>query len=135
KDSELLQKHLAVLLAKVFDQLPLETQRSLLEYRWKQISDPAMLPVLRQLYEHPPDLHEIPAPFPGVVLRRIYDLSPEEGRQLILDEIKRPIPRANIAVLGSLPDKELPQLEDAIVDHATNLKGEYHAQETTAALV
>jgi hypothetical protein len=135
KDGDGRRKQLAVLLAKVFTELPLETQRSLLEYRWKQISDPAMLPVLRQLYEHPPDLREIPAPFPGVALRRIYDLSPEEGRQLILAEIKRPIPRVDFAVLGVLPDKELPQLEDEIVAHATSLKGEYHAQETTAALV
>jgi hypothetical protein len=135
KDGDERRQQLAVLLAKVFTELPLDTQRNLLEYRWKQISDPAMLPVLRQLYEHPPDLHEIPAPFPGVALGRIYDLSPEEGRQLILDEIKRPIPRASIAVLGALPDKELPQLEAAIVEHMINFRGEYHAQETAAALV
>ncbi len=105
KDGDGRRQQLAVSLAKVFTELPLETQRNLLEYRWKQISDAAMLPVLRQLYEHPPDLHVIPAPFPGVALRRIYDLSPEEGRQLILAEIKRPIPRANIAVLRDKPKR------------------------------
>jgi hypothetical protein len=132
---ELRRKVLATALAKVFLDLPLESQRNLLEYNWKQIADPEMLPVLRQLYQHPPDLHEIPQPFPGVALQRIYDLSPEEGRPLILNEIRRPVPRVSISVLGSLPDKELPQLEDAIVEHAINFKGEYRAQETVAALV
>jgi hypothetical protein len=57
-------------------------------------------------------------------------LSPEEGRQLILNEIKRPDLRVRISVLGLLPDKELPELEDIIVEHAIN-----HLDETEVALV
>ena len=40
KDSESHRKQLAAFLAKVFTELPLESQRNLLEYRWKQICDP-----------------------------------------------------------------------------------------------
>lgn len=130
KDSESRRKELAAALAKVFLHLPVETQRNLLEYRWTQTSDPAMLPVLRQLYDHPPDMHIIPQPFPGLALHRIYDLAPEEGRQLILDEIRRPELRIKISVLGLLPDKELPQLEDSIVERAIN-----RTDETAMALV
>jgi hypothetical protein len=135
KDSTSSRQELAASLAKVFLDLPVESERNLLENNWQQIADPSMLPVLRQLYAHPPDLHEIPAPFPGVALQRIYELSPVEGRQLILDEIKRPVPRVNIQVLGSLPDKELPELEDAIIQHLIDFKGEYRSEETAAALI
>jgi hypothetical protein len=100
--------------------LPVEKQRALIEYEWNVISSPAMLPVLRQLYQHPPDLHEIPSPFPGAALMRIYELAPAEGRQLILDELSRPDSRVGISVLGLLPDKELPQLEDTLVSNAMN---------------
>ena len=121
---------LATTLANSFFELPLEKQRTLIEYRWDAIASPAMLPVLRQLYEQPPDLHEIPPPFPGLAVLRIYQLSPEEGRQLILDEIKRPDLRVRISVLGLLPDKELPELEDTIVDRVIR-----QLDETSAALV
>ena len=115
---------------KSFFDLPPETQRALIEYQWNTISSPAMLPVLRQLYRNPPDLNEIPQPFPGAALLRIYQLAPEEGRQLILDEIRRPDLRVRISVLGALPDKELPQLEDTIVETAIA-----RTDETSAALV
>jgi hypothetical protein len=121
---------LAASLAKTFFDLPVEKQRSLIEYQWDSIANQAMLPVLRRLYEHPPDLNEIPSPFPGLAVLRIYQLSPEEGRQLVLDEIKRPDLRVRISVLGLLPDKELPQLEEIIVERAIR-----KLDETSMALV
>ena len=127
---EVTRNELAAALAKVFFDLPLETQRALIEYQWRTISSQAMLPVLRQLYQHPPDLNEFPPPFPGVALLRIYELAPEEGRQLLLDEIRRPNLRVRISVLGALPDKELPQLEDTIVETAMR-----RTDETAMALV
>ena len=120
QDANQRRKALAAALARVFFDLPLESQRNLLEYNWRQVADPAMLPVLRQLYQHPPDLHEIPAPFPGVALKRIYELSPDEGRQLILEEMRRPTLRVRKSVLTLLPDKELPELENTIVERAIN---------------
>ena len=102
----------------------------MIEYNWQQISDPAMLPVLHQLYEHPPDLHESPRPFPGIALRRIYELAPAEGRQLILEEMKRPKLRVGFSVFRLLPDKELPELEDTIVARAIG-----RGDETSTALI
>jgi hypothetical protein len=129
------RRELAASLAKVFLDLPLDMQQSLLDYRWKQIADPAMLPILRQLYQHPPDMHVLPQPFPGLALQRVYELAPEEGRQLILDEIRRPQLRVSSRVLGSLPDKELPQVEDAIVARAINPSDGFNQEETALALV
>jgi hypothetical protein len=124
------KKSLIASLIKVFFDLPPESQRNLIDYSWKQISDPAMLPVLRQLYEHPPDLYERPQPFPGIALRRIYELAPAEGRQLILEEMKRPRLRVTKSVLSLLPDKELPEVEDAIVRRAI----ERHDENSTALI-
>ena len=124
------KKTLVASLTKVFFDLPVESQRNLIDYNWKEISVPAMLPILRQLYEHPPDVNERPPPFPGIALRRIYELAPEEGRQLILEEMKRPKLRVPISVLSLLPDKELPELEDAIIARAIERR-----DETSVALI
>ena len=117
-------------LTKVFLDLPPDSQRSMIEYNWQQISDVAMLPVLRQLYEHPPHLNESPQPFPDIALRRIYELAPAEGRPLIIEEMRRPKLRVGISVLRLLPDKELPELEDAIVARAIQQR-----DETSMALI
>ena len=135
KTDEPRRKELAASLATVFVDLPLDTQRSLLEYRWQQIADPGLLPTLRQLYSHPPDMHVLPQPFPGLALQRIYELAPEEGRQLVLDEIRRPQLRVRASVLGVLPDKELPQLEETIVERAIKPKEGFNQEETALALV
>src|SRR5258708_19422026 len=53
-------KHAAVVAAS-FDQLPLEKQKEVLEYRWDLIKGPAMLPVVRrdaQKFHHPPISNE-----------------------------------------------------------------------------
>jgi len=98
-------------LAPMFSELPKATQQSLLEYRWPDIADEEMLPVLRRLYEKETD-------YPGLTslaLSRLYELSPDEGRRLIIDEMRRPAPRVNIHTLTLLPDETLPEV-DALVE-------------------
>jgi hypothetical protein len=129
------RQQLVPALARAFLDLPHEAQQSLLEYRWSELKDPAMLPVLRQLYQHPPDMHVLPAPFPGLALQRIYELAPDEGRQLILTELARPQLRVGIHVLRLLPDEELPELEDVIIERAINPREGFNQQETALALV
>ncbi|MCM3905764.1 MAG: hypothetical protein ND866_29075 [Pyrinomonadaceae bacterium] len=50
---------------------------------------------------------------------RLYELAPEEGRRLLLEDIRRLKPRVNQKVLGSLPEETLPELDDVLV---TNLE-------------
>ncbi|MCI0485545.1 MAG: hypothetical protein L0229_02990 [Blastocatellia bacterium] len=101
-------------LPSVFLDLPPEIQYSLLSYRWKQIASPQMLPVLRRIYENPP---QTASRIQDSVLKNIYDLSPDEGRQLILDEIRSRRPRAGISALGLLPEKTLPELDSVLAEN------------------
>lgn len=70
-----------------------------------------MVPVLRRLVESPraasPSLADL-------ALRRLYELAPEEGRPLILREIRNPRSGASLRTLGILPDRELPELDDVL---------------------
>jgi hypothetical protein len=81
-----------------------------------------MLPVLRGLLKYPNnDLANVPPDddlfnvfdqenLRSLALKRIYELAPDEGRALILEEICRPKLRMNQDVLLSLPDEVLPEL-------------------------
>ncbi len=112
-------------LVSVFHQLPPQAQYTLLKYRWKRLAGLAMLPILRRIYENPPesvrpwqiaDIREI-------ALRRLYELAPDEGRRLILEEIRSPTPCVGINALGLLPDQTLPELDEVL---AENLERSLH---------
>jgi hypothetical protein len=112
--------------ASFFNDLPLRRQRSLLENRWKQIAGDSMLPILRRLYrKHPEsyseDSYEI-SEINALALKRIYELAPDEGRQLIVAEMRRLNPRVGHRVTGFqtfmiLPDETLPELDSVFVDN------------------
>jgi hypothetical protein len=106
-------KSLTSALVPVFTDLPVNTQSNLLEFQWPYISSPEMLPVLRQIYQNPPKGNDM---LPGDALRRIYELSPDEGRRLIIEEMRRPIMRARMDVLGMLPDETLPEVDMLVAD-------------------
>jgi len=102
-------------LIQVFFDLPAQTQESLLNYRWSWIKGPGIMPVLERYYEHPTQEKGTFNPFAaGVVLRRIYELNPPRGRELILKEIARPTGRVRFEVLAMLPDKILPEMDELL---------------------
>ena len=114
-------------LVPVFDDLTPEEQNNLLGYdRWCKINAPVLLPLLRRLYARPSPDSE-PGTFQGneavqfysLTLRRLSDLSPAEGRVLLLAEIKSFHPRVDLPTLCSLPDRRLPALDDTL---AANLE-------------
>jgi hypothetical protein len=88
-------------------------QSNLLETRWSVIKSPAMLPVLREIYAHPPEPRVDP-PLQDTAVRRIYDLAPEEGRRIILSQIAAPDTYLRPATLNMLPDRNLPELNDVL---------------------
>jgi len=107
--------------ATIFNELPLQQQRTLLEYRWKQIADESLLPTLRRLYQKQSDVdpersYEV-AEINALALKRIYELSPDEGRRLILATMKRPKPGVSLRALTVLPDETLPELDQTFVDN------------------
>ena len=107
-----------------FDQLPMRTQGELLQNRWKTLDQRAMLPLLERVaerYRDGPALNETNTwlfnSASAAALTHWYELDPAGARPAILREIVRPKPRFDAAVLGMLPDKELPEVEQTLVDH------------------
>ncbi|MCI0349273.1 MAG: hypothetical protein L0Z53_07605 [Acidobacteriales bacterium] len=89
----------------------------LLEYQWRYLAHVRVLPALQQIYERPPTTHW--PLLPDLALRRIHELSPGDGRRLILGEIQRLEPRVGIEVLRSLPDETLEEFDETLI---TNLE-------------
>jgi hypothetical protein len=98
-------------LTATFLDLPTDRQISLLGYSWPSIANAGMRPILRRLAEKPapasPSLQDL-------ALRRLYELAPEEGRALIVREIRNPSAGGSLRTLGMLPDRELPELDDVL---------------------
>ncbi len=113
-------RSVAASLVADFRSLPVMTQSMLLEYRWNTLKGPAILPVLRDLVENPPRPRFDP-PIESVALRRLYELSPDEGRKIILDEIRQPTKHLPFSTLAMLPDPALPELNDVLAERSDSL--------------
>ena len=107
-----------------FDQLPVSKQAELLQYRWEATDHQAMLPLVRkaaQRYQDFPELRDMNAyaynNVSAAALDHWYELDPAGARPAILQEIMRPKPRFDAKVLGVLPDEELPEADQALVEH------------------
>ena len=99
------------LLAPVLDQLPPTPLDYFLGDEWRRIHSHAMLPALQRLWANPKAIGEFKREVPDLILRRIYELDPQVGRQLILAEIRRPQPRVGAAALSILPEASIPALD------------------------
>ncbi len=100
-------------LAAVFMELPREQQNEVLGWQWNTIAGPAMIPVLRQIYENlskDPENSLAPA-----AVQRLYELDPAGTRPLILNEIKRETPRLPPATLAILDDATLPGMDRVLL--------------------
>ncbi len=109
------------LLLASWDSLPIRKRNELIQYRWEQVGGSEFLPVLRAIVAGEPNRnHDLEKPDRGAALRRIYELAPDQGRELILREVASPKGDIDIGVLGMLPDHELPQLDQTLI---ANLQG------------
>jgi hypothetical protein len=100
-----------------FRDLPVRTQRDLLESRWSTIKGPAMVPVLRDLYAKPPG-PRIDPPIEDIALRRLFELAPKEARENLLAEIRNPTKALRWTTLAMLPDRTLPELNEVFAARA-----------------
>lgn len=121
-------RKLARALAPVFDLLPPEEQTYLLDDDdWRQIHGPAMLPSLRRLYAHPQTKESYDAvSMRSLALRRLREISPTEGRALLLTEIRSAQPRVDDTRLCSLPNRTLPAFDSLL---AANLESSLRSGE------
>ncbi|HKS41122.1 MAG TPA: hypothetical protein VJX74_10965 [Blastocatellia bacterium] len=117
-------------LAAVFDQLPIEKQKEILDSKWDLIKGSAFLPILRkyaQQYKEFAVPNEMNAydslHLSGAALRRWYELEPDQARAVVIQEITRPKPRYTAAVLGILPDRTLPEVEQVLADNFVKQQG------------
>ncbi|MBO0861794.1 MAG: hypothetical protein J2P21_25560 [Chloracidobacterium sp.] len=117
---EIIRK-LAPEIIAVFDDLPANLQTGLLGYRWKYVAGPAMLPVIHRIL----NISNKPAndqsyeskDLRSLALRRLYEMAPDEGRKLIIEELRRPSPSVGFATLKLLPDETLPDLDETLVEN------------------
>jgi len=135
-------EQLAAQLPAIFDRLPVEKQYELLAYRWDSLRSPALLPLLRtyartyQDFPIPNEIHAYNANnLSGTALVHWYELAPEEARAAIIQEILRPKPRFNAQTLGILPDKTLPEVEQALVEHFSSNDEDYWISANLASLI
>jgi hypothetical protein len=119
-----LKRTLTQQLIATFDKLPIEKQAELLQYRWSALDHREMLPLLRRIamrYQDFPELRQMDAyqfnNASAAALKHWYEMAPDEARPIIIKEILRPKPRFNANVLGILPDKELPEVDQTLVDN------------------
>ena len=120
------------LLVTLWAELPVEKLNELLASRWEQIGGPEWLPALQRIATSRP--HD--APYTDVMdrgsaLLHLYELSPEQGRDLILKEIGEAHGDIGIDVLGRLPEAELPQFDAALAQRLQS----NGAQEIDASLL
>jgi hypothetical protein len=104
-------------MAALFSSLPPDRQADLLNGEWNRIAGPAMIPVLRKLYDSLPESAaqtSPPAVLAASAVRRLYELDPAQARPLIVAEMTRPNTRLPFATLSLLPDM-LPEVEDRLV--------------------
>jgi hypothetical protein len=114
--SEAAHVRLRQLLVTSWDSLPIKKRNELIQYRWDEIGGPELLPILRRVVNSPPRPGQnTEAIERGPALRHLYELDPAEGRDLILREILDSKGDIGISILGMLPDKELPQIEEPIL--------------------
>ncbi|MBX7173285.1 MAG: hypothetical protein K1X72_20110 [Pyrinomonadaceae bacterium] len=124
--------NVAVSLAKVFLDLPTERQKFLLEYRWEEIKSSQIGGILQKIYENceSESQKNNQSELRDLALKRLYELEPQKGRELILTEVSRPKLRVGNDILTILTDKELPEIEDLWLTKAINNSNDFRVRES-----
>ena len=119
-----LKRKLTEQIVSNFDLLPVSKQAELLQYRWNALDQQAMLPLVRkvaQRYQDFPQLRLMNAyeynNTSAAALQHWYAMDADGARPAMIQEMLRPRPRFDAKVLGGLPDKELPEVEQTLVQH------------------
>lgn len=107
-------------LTKSFAKLPKRTQWMVLEYGWTKLKNPAMLPVLQNIYGNLRETN-LESDFTdkyliNAAIRGIYDLDRNLGKQIILEEMRRPKQRVYTAVLTLMPKTDSAEVESLLLE-------------------
>jgi hypothetical protein len=110
-------------IAHLFLELPSGQQSELLGSQWKKIAGPEMIPVLQKIYDAAPETAGLARPIVAAAVERLYELDPVHGRALLLDEMRRPVPRLPFDTLAILPDATLPEMDQLLAEHLEHNAG------------
>jgi hypothetical protein len=88
--------------------LPGETQRDLIQYRWPLIAGPEMLPILHRIVAEPPPVARTDlAMMRDAALKHIYELDPAAGREAILRDLQNVNAQPSLEIIKLLPKENL----------------------------
>ncbi len=124
-------------LAQHFGELTPKNQASLLEHRWHLLRDPSFRPVLLRLYENPPKLPWIGGKdLRDLAIQRLCDLDPTAARDILLAEMRRPLPRLDATVFELFPSAVLPaEVEATVVEHLRQMPSAYKGLTELATII
>jgi hypothetical protein len=95
-----------------FENLPMYSHERLLEQHWDVLRDPSLIPVLKRLLI---STGRMGKGINWTVLKRLIELSPAEARPYVIAAISSPLPFIDPEILGSLPDKTLPEVDQPLL--------------------
>ena len=108
--------------------LPLDSQREVIEHWWPLLAGPEMLPLLRRMVADPPPQRGRPAPTATArkdALKRIYELDPAAGRELILREARQSEIALDRDLIAILPRKDQVAAAQPAVERVGRSTGMY----------
>lgn len=96
--------------------LPEKTKQELIQYRWPLIAGPDMLLILKEYVSRPaPPFRTMDAMARDAAIQHIYELSTEEGRSLIIRDLRDPRAQPSISLVKLLSADELrPVVQEAV---------------------
>ncbi len=108
-------------LIAAWNDLPVSTRDTLIQYRWNLIGGPAMLPILRQTVdESPPEAHTMSAMTRDAALKRIYELDPELGSSLIVREVMERGSQVSMQLIRLLSPQQIAQITSPAVERVAH---------------
>jgi hypothetical protein len=128
-----LKRTLTRQLVATFDSLSSQEQYVLLEFRWSTLDHEQMLPLLKRVEQKESDDMQSKLAS-AAALKRWYEMAPDEARPVVIQEILRPKPRFSARTLGILPDKELPEADQPLVEHLAP-SSDFWASSNSASLI
>jgi hypothetical protein len=96
--------------------LPEKTKQELIQYRWPLIAGPDMLPILKEFVSRPaPPARTMDAIARDAAIQHIYELDADEGRSLILRDLRDPRAEPSLSLIKLLSAEEMrPIVQQAV---------------------
>ncbi len=100
-------------LIAVWSELPEQKKLELIQYQWPLIASPEMLPILKDFVSGPaPPFRTEASMARDAALKHIFDLSHEDGRALILRDLRDPKAQPSVSLVKLLSSDEVRPIVD-----------------------